>query len=50
MNAKNWIFIILIVALLFFCYWKFDSKTVTVSVLAASAIVNAYNNIKRRKR
>ena len=49
MNAKNWIFIILIVALLFFCYWMFDSKIVTISVLAACAIVNAYNNIKRRK-
>lgn len=50
MKAKNWIFLILIVALLFFCYWMFDSKIVTVSVLAACSVVNAFNTIKRRKR
>ncbi len=49
MKAKNWIFLILIVAVLFFCYWKFDSKIVTVSVLAAGSVVNSYNTIKRRK-
>lgn len=49
MKAKDWIFLILIVAVLFFCYWMFDSKIVTVSVLAAGFVVNAFNTIKRRK-
>ena len=49
MKAKNWVFLILIVAVLFFCYWMFDSKIVTVSVLAAGSVVNAFNTIKRRK-
>ena len=49
MKAKNWIFLILIVAVLFFCYWMFDYKIVTVSVRAAGSVVNAFNTIKRRK-
>lgn len=39
--------IIVIVALII-CYWKFDDKIVTTSVLAATTLVNLYNSIKQR--
>ena len=39
--------IIVIVALII-CYWKFDDKIVTTSVIAATTLVNLYNFIKQR--
>lgn len=39
--------IVVIVALII-CYWKFDDKIVTTSVIAATTLVNLYNFIKQR--
>ena len=39
--------IVVIVALII-CYWKFDDKIVTTSVIAATTLVNLYNSIKQR--
>ena len=39
--------IVVIVALII-CYWKFDDKIVTTSVIAATSLVNLYNFIKQR--
>ena len=40
--------IVVIVALII-CYWKFDDKIVTTSVIAATTFLNLVNNAKGKK-
>jgi hypothetical protein len=48
MKIYEWLVFIFVIAALIFCYWKFDASKVTISVLAATGLINLYKTAKRR--
>ena len=48
MKIRGILSAIVVIVTLIICYWKFDDKIVTTSVIAATSLVNLYNFIKQR--